>query len=403
MARYWRRESNATSAAVCLALLLTAAADARAQTSDAPRQSVADVLSFLLTNQAVSTGDFAKDREATQATSATIGRALLVNLTSQPLASSSSGFSYRFNSELGTFERSSDSFGPVLAERVQTTAPGQVAIGVTYRYARFDRLDDRDLDEGFVTTANQFRDENAPFDVETLSLKLRTHTLALTANAGITNRVEVSAAVPFVALQMEGERTNVYYGRTFVQASGQADVAGLGDVIARLKVRVAGNRVGGLALGTDIRLPTGRKEDLLGGGELGYRVLAITSAESTVIAAHGNVFLARGGLSDETGFAGAVAFNPVPRLTFSTEVLVRRLSEVTSIEEFTAPHPSISGVNTLRLLPGSGGTTLSLVALGFKWNASDTWLVNGGLALPLGDAGLTARWVPTVGVEYTFK
>ena len=92
-------------AVAAVAILVLGAAGAGAQTADAPRQTVQDVLSFLLTNQAVPTGDFAKDREAAAATSATIGRALLVNLTTQPLASSSSGFSYRFNSEIGTFER----------------------------------------------------------------------------------------------------------------------------------------------------------------------------------------------------------------------------------------------------------------------------------------------------------
>jgi hypothetical protein len=141
-----------------------------------------------------------------------------------------------------------------------------VAIGVTYRYAKFDRLDGRTLADGFVTTANQFRDEAAPFDVETLTMRLSTHTFALTANAGVTDRVEVSGALPFVALRLDGQRTNVYRGSTFVQASGQADVAGIGDAIARVKVRVAGNRSGGLALGADVRLPTGRKNDLLGAG-----------------------------------------------------------------------------------------------------------------------------------------
>lgn len=374
-----------------------------AQTTSTPRKSVEDVLGFLLTNQAVPTGDFAKDRAAAEATSATIARALLVSLTTQPLASSSSGFSYRFNSSLGTFERASDSFGPMVAERVQTTAPGQVAIGFTYRYARFDNLDGRDLEAGFVTTANQFRDEAAPFDVEALTLRLSTHTVAMTANAGITNRVEVSGALPFVALRLEGRRTNVYRGSTFVQASGQADVAGLGDAIARVKVRVVGNRVGGVAVGADVRLPTGRKDDLLGAGRAGYRALAITSVEGPLVAAHANAFLARGGLSDETGMAGAVAFTPAARLTVSGELLVRRLSEVHSIQEFTAPHPTIGGVNTLRLIPGTASTTLSQLSIGFKWNATETWLVNGGVALPMGDSGLTARWVPTVGFEYTFK
>jgi hypothetical protein len=384
-------------------LALGAPGLARAQTAETPRQSVQDVLSFLLTNQAVPTGDFAKDREAAAATSETVARALLVNLTAQPIASSSSGFSYRFNPELGTFERASESFGPMIAERVQTTAPGQVSIGFTYRYSNFDRLDGRELEEGFVTTANRFRDEASPFDVETLTVRLRTHTFALVANAGITNRVEVSGALPLVALQLEGERTNVYRGSTFVQASGQADVAGLGDAMARLKVRVLGDRAAGLAIGGDVRFPTGREEDLLGAGRVGYRVLAITSAEGRQVAVHGNAFLARGGLSDETGFTGALAFTPAPTVTVATELLMRRLSEVYPIEELTASHPTISGVETLRLVAGTTATTLSQVSVGFKWNATDTWLLNGGLSIPLGDAGLTARWSPTIGIEYTFK
>ncbi|MGE5816201.1 MAG: hypothetical protein ACM36C_17055 [Acidobacteriota bacterium] len=401
MASSSRPKSGRISAA-CVCLLLAATA-AHAQSTETPRQSVQEVLSFLLTNQAIPTGDFAKDRAAAEATSETIARALLVSLTTQPLASSSSGFSYRFNSTLGTFERASDSFGPFFAERVQTTAPGQVAIGVTYRYAKFDTLDGRNLADGFVTTANQFRDEAAPFDVETLTMKLSTHTLALTANAGITDRVEVSGALPFVALRLEGQRTNAYRGSTFVQASGNADVAGLGDAIARLKVRVVGTRAGGVAIGGDVRLPTGRKEDLLGSGRVGYRVLAITSAEGPLVAAHANAFLARGGLSDETGMTGAVAITPAARVTLSGELVVRRLSEVHSIQEFTAPHPTISGVDTLRLVPGAASTTLSQLSVGFKWNATETWLINGGIALPMGDSGLTAKWVPTFGIEYTFK
>lgn len=402
MAASRRRELRRTSLALLCAVLWVAPR-VGAQTAATPRQSVQDVLAFLLTNQAVPTGDFEKDRAAAEATSATIGRALLVSLTTQPLASSSSGFSYRFNPSLGTFERASDSFGPLVAERVQTTGPRQVAIGFTYRYARFDRLDGRDLASGFVTTANQFRDESSPFDVETLTLRLSTHTFAMTANAGLTSRIEVSGALPFVALRLDGQRTNVYRGSTFVQASGKADVAGLGDAIARVKVRLVGNRVGGLALGADVRLPTGRKEDLLGTGRTGYRALAITSAEGPLVAAHANAFLARGGLSDETGMAAAIAVTPATRITLSGELLVRRLSAVHSIEALTAPHPTIGGVNTLRLVPGTASTTLSHVSIGFKWNATETWLINGGVAMPMGDSGLTAKWMPLIGVEYTFK
>jgi hypothetical protein len=387
----------------CLAITALTPRAALAQSSAQPRQTVQEVLAFLLTNQAVPTGDFTRDREASEATRDTIARALLVNLTAQPISSSSSGFSYVFNPELGTFERASESFGPMMAERVQTAGQGQVTIGLAYRFAGFDNLDGREIRNGFLTTANQFADEPEPFDVESLVMELTTHTFVLTANAGVTDRVEVSGAVPLVALKLEGERTNVYRGSTFVQASGTADVMGIGDAIARVKVRLTGARAAGFAVGADFRLPTGREEDLLGAGRAGVRLLAISSFESPYAAAHANAFLARGGLSDETGFAGAVAFMPAPRLTVSGELLLRRLTEVHSIEEFTAPHPSIGGVQTLRLVPGADATTLSLVAGGFKWNVSETWLLNATLAVPVGDRGLTATWVPTVALEYSFR
>lgn len=389
--------------AVCVSAGLLAPRVVFAQSSEAPRQTVQEVLAFLLTNQAVSTGDFTRDRQASEATRETIARALLVNLSAQPISSSSSGFSYVFNPELGTFERASESFGPMIAERVQTAGQGQVTIGLAYRFTRFDNLDGRDIRQGFVTTANQFVDEEGPFDVEHLVMDLSTHTFVLTANAGVTDRVEVSGAIPFVALRLNGERTNVYRGSTFVQASGTADVMGIGDAIARIKVRLTGARNAGVAVGADFRLPTGREEDLLGAGRMGVRLLAITSVESAYAAAHANAFLARGGLSDETGFAAAAAFMPAPRLTVSGELLVRRLTEVHSIEEFLAPHPSISGVRTLRLLPGTEAATLSLIAGGFKWNVSETWLLNATLAAPVGTRGLTASWVPTVALEYSFR
>jgi hypothetical protein len=376
---------------------------AGAQSEEPSRLTVQEVLAFLLTNQAVPTGDFTRDREASEATRETLARALLVNLTAQPISSSSSGFSYEFNPQLGTFERASDSFGPMMAERVQTAGQGQFTVGLAYRFARFDNLDGRDLHVGFITTANQFTDEPAPFDVEQLVLRLTTHTLVLSANAGITDRIEVSGAIPLVMLRLEGERTNVYRGSTFVQASGNAEVTGFGDVIARVKVRLTEARTAGFALGADVRFPTGREEDLLGAGRSGVRLLAISSAEGAYAAAHANAFMAMGGLSNEVGFSGAFAFMPAPRLTVSGELLVRRLAEVHSIDELTAPHPFISGVQTLRLIPGASATTLTLVAGGFKWNVSDTWLLNATLAAPVGNNGLTASWVPTVALEYSFR
>ncbi|HXH05010.1 MAG TPA: hypothetical protein VNI83_00310 [Vicinamibacterales bacterium] len=390
--------------AVGLLWLLGTPAGTRAQTpSPAETPTAIEVLGFLLTNQAVVTGDFTRDRTAAEMTRDTLTRALGVALATQPLTSSSSGFAYRFNAELGTFERVSESFGPAFVERAHTAGPGQATVGMTLRYARFDRLDGRSLRDGsLVTVANRFRDEPEAFDVERLILRLQTLTLTPAVNVALSERVEVSAALPIVALELEGERTNVYRGQTFLQASGVARVFGPGDLVLRSKVRVAGGAGGGFALGVDLTLPTGREENLLGAGRAGVRLLAIASAESRRTAVHVNGLAARGGLSNEEGLGAALTLAASPRLTFTAEILMRRLERLRAVEPVAAPHPTIAGVETIRLLPGTSPALVSTAVVGAKWNVADGWLLAVQAAWPMTRRGLTAAVTPAVGLEHTF-
>src|SRR6202049_5295120 len=82
-------------------------------------QSVSDVLTFLLTNESVQTGSVERDRNAAQGTRDTISRALLANLATLPVPTSSGGFAYRLSPELGTMERTTQSFGPFFVQRAQ--------------------------------------------------------------------------------------------------------------------------------------------------------------------------------------------------------------------------------------------------------------------------------------------
>ena len=97
--------------------------------ADALAQStVTDIVSFLVTNQSIPTGDAARDRAAAEAARDTITRALLVNLTSVPIATSSSGFLYRLNPELGTVERATQSFGGFFVERAFSPGHGRATL-----------------------------------------------------------------------------------------------------------------------------------------------------------------------------------------------------------------------------------------------------------------------------------
>ncbi len=371
----------------------------------AQQRSVRDVLSFLLTNQSIPTGDFVKDAEATAATRDTISRALLTELATVPISTSSAGFTYLFSPALGTVERASSSFGGFFVERALTAGRNQFSFGATFRYSEFDRLDGNDLRTGqFVTTANRFRDEPQPFDVETLELNIDTRTVTAFANYGLTNRVDIGAAVPIVSMRLAGERVNTYRGQTLVQARATAVTSGVADMAITARAHLLGGSASGLAAGVELRLPTGREEDLLGSGEMAVRVLGIGSVEGSRASAHFNGGYWFGGISREATYSAAVTFAASSRLTLVGEFLGRWIEGVGEIGAVSAPHPGSVGVDTIRLLPVNtdGRTTTGTAVAGVKWNVGDRWLVKGNVQLPVNDRGLRARIVPVIGLDYSF-
>ena len=367
------------------------------------QQSLQDTLSFLLTTQAVPTGDFVKDQQSAEVTRDTISRLLLVELTTTPLSSSSGGFSYRFNPALGTVERASGSFGPFFTERSLTVGGRRVSLGAQAQVARYSHLDSYDLRDGtFVTTANQFRDESRPFDVESLTLQLKSATMTLLGNVGIHKRVDVGVAVPFVRLSLEGSRLNMYRGASLLQARATASAAGLGDIAVRGKVNLLDRGGSGLAVIEEVRLPTGRAEDLLGAGEASFRTMFIASSEMGPVTAHGNIGASVGGLSDVIDYRGAMTVSPAARVTLVGELLGRRIADVGSLAQQRVPHPLLAGVDPIRLISTGESITTTAAVVGAKVNVGDTWLASVNVAIPLTNRGLRPDAALVFGFDYAF-
>lgn len=364
-------------------------------------QTVAEVLSFLITNRSVETGDFDRDRAAAQATSDTISRALLVNLATLPVPSSSSAFVYRLNPLLGTEERSTNSFGPFFLQRALTAGPGQASIGVSFQYLRFSSLDGRSLRTGtLITTANQFVDESAPFDVDQLTLNIDASVATLYANIGVGSRVDLGVAVPLTELRVAGSRVNTYRGRAFTQATASATAIGLADMIVRSKFVLYDEDGAGLAAAADVRLPTGREADLLGTGTSSVRVSAIGSREGRYASAHVNLGYEFGGLLRQLVYGGAITMATSDRVTAGVEVTGRWVDSLGSIVTASAPHPRLAGVETLRLVSDGSAANIMSVAPGVKWNVGDTWVLAASIGVPLTHAGLTTSFTPFIGLDY---
>jgi hypothetical protein len=378
-----------------LAIAITAVA------STAGAQTVSDVLTFLVTNQSVSTGSVERDREAAQATSVTISRALAANLATLPLTSSSGSFSYQLNPELGTVERTTHSFGAFFTERATTAGRGQASYGLTLQHLHFTSLDGRNLRDGsLVTTANQFSDEATPFDVDRLTLNVDASVATVYGNIGVTDRFDIGVAAPFVALSVDGSRVDTYRGREFTQASASAHTIGLADLVVRAKYALIADPAAGLAALVDLRLPTGREEDLLGAGSTSAKFSAIGSVEQGRVSAHASSGVSIGGLARELSYNGAIALAASGRVSVIGELLGRWIDSPGHIVSISAPHPTLSGVDTIRLMPDTSTLHMLTVVPGVKWNLTDTWVLGANVTIPLTSGGLTAPFTPFVGLDY---
>ena len=384
------------SACVTLALLGPTCA------ASAQQQSVSDVLTFLVTNQSVATGDFERDRAAAVATSDTISRALLASLATLPITTSSGAFVYRLNPQLGTVERATRSFGPFFLERALPTGAGQASFGLTFQHMRFTSLDGHELRDGsLVTTANQFVDEAAPFDVDQLILDIDASVTALHGNFGVTDSLDVGFVAPLVTLRLNGSRVNTYRGSAFTQANASATSTGLADVVVRTKYTLFDEDGAGLAAAVDLRLPTGKREDLLGAGSTSVRFLGIGSIDRGSVSGHANLGLSFGGLARELSYGAAAAFAVSDHLTVTGELLGRWIDSPGGIVPVSADTPNLIGVKSIRLLPDSSSLNVMTLVPGVKWNLSDTWVLAGSVSIPLTTAGLTSPFTPFIGLDYT--
>ena len=389
-----RRHTAGTMAIALFVLLAARAAEGQ--------QSISDVLSFLVTNRSIPTDDFVRDEQAAIATRDTISKLLVLELATLP-SSSGGGFTYRLDPALGTVIRASDSFGPLFTERSLLAGRGRASFGMSFSSVIYDNIDGRNLRDGtLVSTASVFRGETTPFDIETVSLRFRTDTVTLNGTVGITDQFDISAGIPFIRLNLEGERVDTYRGRQLLQATGSASAAGVGDVVLRARYNVYRSGASGMAIGGEVRLPTGNEEDLLGAGSTSFTPRLIGSYEQDRVGIHGELGYTFRGVSEALTYAGAVTAVAAPRVTLVGEVLGRRLRAVGRLVETTLPHPRLAGVDTVRLTSSDETADRLIVVGGFKWNIASTWLLTANILRPLTDVGLNARWVPSVTFDYWF-
>jgi hypothetical protein len=369
--------------------------------------------------------------------------AIASQLTSLPLPSPASGFTYRFDAGTGTFVRSTPSFGPILTERAETIGRGRFSFGFTSQFYSFDQIEGIDLREvPAVFRHDDFQLGGGRADVVTthnaIDASVTQWTGALTF--GLTDRLDVSLAVPVVQtrLQVVSAATIQRVGtagspsvhffrdpdapggigsqRTFT-LGGSA--AGLGDLIVRVKGSVLHEGHRSLAGGLDLRAPTGDERDLLGSGAVGIRPFAAFSAAYRWVSPHANVGYqwngssvlagnletgSKGDVPDQVLFAVGADIGVTDRASVTVDWLGRRVLDSPRVTRTTAT--TTSGARSASfddIAFERGSFTSSSAAFGIKTNLVGQLLVDFNLRFTLDDNGLTDRVTPLLGIEYSFQ
>jgi len=368
--------------------------------------------------------------------------ALTSQLAAIPLPSPASGFTYRFDPSTGTFQRSTRSFGPILADRGETIGKGRMAFGFSHQFFSFDHLDGVALvSVPAVFTHDNFATGGGRSDVietvNTIEATVSQFSGALTY--GVTDRFDISLAVPVVRTRLSllsnatihrigtGEDTDVHYfpdanaiggfgsARQFF-AEGTA--GGVGDIVVRAKATVLREGPRALAGGVDVRLPTGDERNLLGSGAAGVRPFAAFSTSFGPFAPHANIAYQWNGesvvagdvessvkadLPDRFAYAVGSDFGLTNRFSIVLDLTGQR---VLDSPRLLTRDTTASGPNGTVTLPDIRFETasywVSSGALGFKANLAPKLLVNFNLRFNIGQNGLSDRIAPLLGFEWAF-
>ena len=82
------------------------------------------------------------------------------------------------------------------------------------------------------------------------------------------------------------------------------------------------------------------------------------------------------------------------------ELLGRWIDGPGHIVQVSAPHPGLSGVETIRLTPDASSLRLVTLVPGVKWNLTETWVLAANVSIPLTSGDLTAPFTPFIGLDY---
>lgn len=368
-----------------------------------------------------------------------LNTAVATQLTLLPLPSPVSGYTYELDAATGLRRPKAQSLGPILTERGETLGARKLFVGFAYQRFRFSEIDGNDLGRLPIVFDHQ-QQTGRPFERDVITadndIDLKIDQFTLFGTVGVTDRFDVSLAVPFldVRLGAVAQATIRPLGNDLCGPPGQPQTSpchvfrpndgtslsntytngqtatGIGDVTIRLKHNLYNGRRFVAAALADVRLPTGAERNFLGSGAVGVRPFVAVSLKGK-FSPHVNIgyqwngesVLAgditantKGDLPNQFFYSVGTEIGVLPSLTLAVDLLGQQVFDAVRVRQTQ----QAAGFPNLAFETASFG--VSNGSLGFKYSLVNRLLLTANVLIAMDSGGLRQRATPLIGLSYTF-
>jgi hypothetical protein len=363
------------------------------------------------------------------------------SVSSFPLSSSTAGVTFDFSS--GKPVPTSTSFGPIFSERGQTIGQGRINMGLNFTYIKFNKVRGLSTQDLRLTFTHEDVGEpglgDSPNEFDTMdfymNMDIAASVFAMYFTYGVTDRFDISIAVPFINVNIKSDpiaemnsftwvsndSANHFFGGTQTEpvldkspTPINDDATGIGDIALRAKYNLVRDKAVDFSAMLEYRMANGDADNFLGSGFSSLRSVIIGSKILGDFAPHLNLAywkkftdLDRDEFEFIVGFDQKVTewftlvIDVLGRIDLGDPVESQQFPESVDIN-WTVGNTNYTNSVSLTNIPNYSKDNIFDAAFGFKMNLKNSLLIIANVFVPLNDAGLRAGIVPTIGMEFSF-
>jgi len=332
-----------------------------------------------------------------------------------PFSSTAGAFKFNYDPDLGTFVKTTDTLGPLFAERGDVLGKNNLNFAFAYTFFDYDTFNGQNLSD-FHVSAKHIPDsfpggdpgeiDPGTYEEDTLDLKFNLKAsvkiYSFILNYGVTDSLDFGVLVPLVGVNLDVNShwsivvssnnptpyihtTDPQFGADPQNAHASGSAFGIGDVILRSKYQFLRDKPVDLAALVLLKLPTGDLHNFLGSGDTTLRPVVAASRVFRDVLHPGLICTHHLNLGYEFDFDDS------SRNSFEYAV-----GTELGGSRFTF---DVDFLGSLR----DDGQYRAGAAVGAKWNVWKRLILSANVLLPLNDQGLRSDLITTVGAEYSFK